>query len=79
MYISLHALVDNFDRAPLAAAARTALTPIGARFIKRARAGNNERFDSTRRKRDELRLAGSGTQPALMCCMPLRGRSAGLV
>jgi hypothetical protein len=42
-------LVDNFDRAPHAAAARTRLTPAGARFIKRARAGKNERFEPMQR------------------------------
>jgi hypothetical protein len=73
MCFSLRALVDNYDRAPPAAAVRTPLTPIGARFIKRAYAVKNERFDSTRRMQGKPLLAGSGAQPAPICSMALRG------
>jgi hypothetical protein len=77
--ILLDALVDDFERAPPAAAVRTALTPIGARFIKRARAGKNERFDSMRRRRGNTLLAGRRTKPALTCSKALSARFAGLL
>ena len=65
-------LVDDFDRAPHAAAARTRLTPAGARFIKRARTGKNERFDPMQPKRGEAPLAGGKARSAPIRAEPAR-------
>jgi len=48
------------------------LTPICARFIKRACTGKNEGFDSTRRMRDETPLARPAMQPRR--CVPCRSQ-----
>jgi hypothetical protein len=56
-------MVNGSIRAPLVIAVRTRLTPIGARFIKHALSGKNERFDSTLRVRGKLPVPGRGMLP----------------